>query len=126
MNITVGAGADRTYTVTEADTAAAVGSGDVPVLGTPRVIAWCEAVTVDAVAAVLEAGQTSVGIQVTIDHLKATPVGVAVEVVATVSEVDGRRITFAVQAADGNGVAAAGTITRVVVDRQTFIERVSD
>ena len=123
MTVTIGASATSSFTVTEADTAIAMGSGDVPVLGTPRMLAWCEHATVAAIAAELDQGTTSVGFRIRIDHLAPTAVGAAVDVTATVAEVDGRRITLTVTAEDDSGTAASGTITRVVVDRQSFIER---
>jgi predicted thioesterase len=125
MAITPGAQAVTRFDVADSDTAIALGSGDVPVLATPRVIAWCEAVTVEAVAPLLASGETTVGYQVKVDHLSPTPVGASVEVAAEIVEVDGRQITFSVTVADQNGTAAAGTIVRVVVERQKFIDRLS-
>ena len=115
------------HEVTTADTAAAIGSGDVPVLATPRLIAWMEAATVRAGAAFLERGQTTVGTAIRIEHSRATPVGGSVEITATPPpDVAGRRLTFKVQAVDGSGkVIAAGEIDRAVVDRQRFLASVS-
>ncbi|QKG23526.1 thioesterase family protein [Actinomadura verrucosospora] len=112
------------YEVTEADTATALGSGDVPVLGTPRVIAWMEAATVRAAAPLLDAGQTTVGVAVRVEHLRATPVGGTVEVSAEApGGASGRRLTFAVRAVDAAGaVVAAGEIDRAIVDRERFAE----
>ncbi len=123
MSIRIGAEGSATYTVTDDDTATALGSGDVPVLATPRLLAWCEAATVVALASGLEDGTTSVGVRVELDHLAATPVGATVRVRAEVSEVDGRRVTFAVTAEDEAGEAATASVVRVVVDRQRFIDR---
>ena len=123
MEISEGASANRTYTVTDDDTAIAMGSGDVPVLGTPRMIAWCEEVTVMALADELEESQTSVGTRVDMEHVSPTPVGRTVDVTAAVDRVDGRTVVFSIDVTDDNGTAGAGTITRVVVDRQRFIER---
>lgn len=123
MTISVGATATLGFTVHESDTAVALGSGDVAVLGTPRLVAWCEAATVAAVENGLEAGQTTVGTTVSIDHLAPTAVGGAVTVMATVSTVDGRQITFDVTAADDRGPIGRGAVTRVVVDRERFISR---
>jgi len=123
VTIRTGAEGTATFTVTDDDTATALGSGDVPVLATPRLLAWCEAATVIALAPELEQGATSVGVRVELDHLAATPVGSSVRVRAEVSEVDGRRVTFTVQADDDAGTAATATVVRVVVDRQRFIDR---
>jgi fluoroacetyl-CoA thioesterase len=111
------------YEVTQADTAEAVGSGDVPVLATPRLIALMEAATVHAAAPYVGAGQTTVGTAIRVEHRRPTPVGGTVEVTATPPDtVSGRRLTFAVRAVDGGGeVVATGEIDRVVVDRERFL-----
>src|SRR3954468_22469345 len=83
-------------TVTDADTAQAVGSGDVPVLGTPRVLALIEAATVGATANRVPPGATTVGIRVELDHRLATAVGRTVVAEARLTKADGRRLTFEV------------------------------
>ncbi|MEM9564330.1 MAG: hotdog domain-containing protein [Actinomycetota bacterium] len=123
MTIPSGAEASIRFAVGDDDTATALGSGDVPVLATPRLLAWCEAATVAALAAHLDAGSTSVGHRIELDHVRPTPVGGEVDVRAEVTGVDGRQVTLAVTAADGGGDVAAGTVTRVVVDRQRFVDR---
>jgi fluoroacetyl-CoA thioesterase len=122
-----GQSATLQFEVTESDTAAAVGSGDLPVLGTPRLLAWCEAATCAAVADSLDASSSSVGTRVAIEHLAASPVGERVEVTASIAYVDGRLVRFSVAAshvADGK-VVGTGEVTRVVVDRDRFLARVS-
>ena len=111
------------HEVTDADTATAMGSGDVPVLATPRMLAWMEAETVEAAAAFLNTGQTTVGIAIRIEHRRATPVGGSVEIAATPPrDVAGGHLTFGVQAVDSSGkVVAAGEIDRAIVDRQRFL-----
>lgn len=110
------------HEVTEADTATALGSGDVPVLATPRLIAWLEAATVRAAAGFLEPRQTTVGTAIRIEHRRATAVGGSVETAATPQQPDGRKLTFAVTATDSTGqVIAAGEIDRVIVDRERFM-----
>ncbi len=113
------------YQVTDADTAAQIGSGDVPVLATPRLIAWLEAATVQAAAPFVGPGQTTVGTAVRIEHRRATHVGGAVEVTAEPpSPVDGRLLTFEVKATDDSGqLVARGEIDRAIVDRQKFLGR---
>jgi len=111
-------------TVTDADTAQTLGSGDVPVLGTPRVLALVEAATVAATASRLGSGLTSVGTRVELEHLAATAVGRTVTAEAHLVDVDGRRLTFDVALHDGDRVAAKGRVERTVVDRQRFLERV--
>lgn len=119
-----GLAARETHTVTEGDTALALGSGDVPVLATPRLVAWLEAVTVAAVADALAGGETTVGSRVELDHVAASPLGALVEVRGELSAVEGRTLRFSVVALDGEGEAVGrGTITRVVVGRERFLAR---
>src|SRR5215216_1704507 len=108
------------YTVTEADTAAAAGSGEVPVLATPRALALAERATMDAVAGALEDGATTVGTRVELDHLAPSPVGAELEVRAVLERVEGRRLVFSVALAAGDRPVAQGLITRVVVDAAAF------
>lgn len=111
------------HEVDDADTAVAMGSGDVPVLATPRLIAWMEAATVDAARTIVEMGQTTVGASIRVDHRRATGVGGRVTVDATLAAPpDGRRLRFTVRAVDGAGqVVAEGEIDRVLVDRERFL-----
>ena len=117
------------FTVTGDDTAAAVGSGSLPVLGTPRLLAWLEAATCAAIDPTLPEGSTSVGTRVEIEHVGASAVGQEVEVTASASYVDGRLHRFTVAARNtgagsGSGkVVATGEITRVVVDAERFLSR---
>ena len=138
--------------VTDADTAEAMGSGNLPVLATPRLLALAEAATVAAVAPNLTDGLTTVGTAVSLEHRKASPLGAEVVVEAELTEVDGRRLVFGFIArpahsdadganaagsdadvveaagADADGaeadvVVGAGTIERVVVDGARFLAR---
>ena len=96
-------------------------------LGTPRLLAWCEAATCAEIESVLADGETSVGTRVQLEHLAASPVGAEVEVTATTAYVDGRLHRFTVAArhtADGK-VVASGEVTRVVVDSERFLARIS-
>jgi len=113
-------------TVTAADTAIAAGSGDVPVLATPRLLALAEAASVAAVAPQLEPGQTSVGTAARLEHRRASPVGAELEVEAELTEIDGPRLVFMFIARPASGadeVIGAGTIERVVVERDRFLHR---
>lgn len=119
----------RRFTVAEDDTALAVGSGSLPVLGTPRLVAWLEAVTCEALAGHLPAGGTSVGTRVDVEHLAPSGVGQVVEVQVSTAYSDGRLHRFAVGARnvvdDAAGkVVASGEITRVVVDAERFMAKV--
>lgn len=126
--VPAGASATLTFSVTDDDTAAAVGSGDLAVLGTPRLLAWCEAATCAALAETLPATSTSVGTRVALEHKAASPVGAEVVVTASVLHVDGRLVRFSVAAehtlAGGTPtLVATGEVTRVVVDREKFLAR---
>ncbi|MFF5179933.1 thioesterase family protein [Micromonospora sp. NPDC000316] len=110
-------------TVTDADTAQAVGSGDVPVLGTPRVLALAEAATVAATATGMPPGSTTVGTRVELEHLAPTVVGRTVRAQALLAAVDGRRLSFEVTVSDGDQTVARGRVDRIMVDRQRFVDR---
>jgi predicted thioesterase len=117
----VGAAARVELTVTDADTAQTLGSGDVPVLGTPRVVALAEAATVAATVRRLPEGATTVGARVEFDHRTATPIGRTVVAEAHLTKVDGRRLTFEVVVRDGATVVAEGRVERVLVNRARFV-----
>jgi predicted thioesterase len=123
VNVAVGLKGEAHLKVGEADTARALGSGDVDVLGTPRLVALFEQATVEALDGILEADQTTVGMRVQIDHLQPTPVGADVTVEASLDKIEGRRISFTVTASDSGGLVAAGKVTRVVVDRTKFMSK---
>ena len=126
MDVSVGDRGVLVGVVTDDDTAVALGSGGLPVLGTPRLLAWCEAATCRALEGRLPTGSSSVGTSVRLDHLAPGAVGESVAVVALVTSVDGRRIGFEVEATDAAGaVVGRGTVERVVVDDERFLARVA-
>jgi fluoroacetyl-CoA thioesterase len=110
-------------TVTEDDTAEAVGSGDLPVLGTPRLLAWCEAATCAAVEPCLAEGQTTVGTRVSLEHLAPSPVGAVLRLSAGTTHVDGRLVRFSVAARQAGKLVASAEVTRVLVDAERFMSR---
>lgn len=110
-------------TVAESDTAASLGSGDVPVLGTPKVVALAEEASVRALAGLLDRGTTRVGMRVQLDHLTPVAVGRPVLAEATLERVEGRRLTFTISVTSTHGLVAAGKLTRVIVDRERFLEK---
>ena len=122
---TVGLQATVTAEVGEDDTAIALGSGDLPVLGTPRLLALAEAACVAAVAPVLAAGQTTVGAAVSLEHRQPSPLGTPIEVRAELVEVTGRKLFFGFIAygpgGGGDAVIGAGTVQRVLVDAERFL-----
>lgn len=94
MGLAVGLRATVRHVVTEADTAIRAGSGDVPVLATPRLLALAEAACVAALESHLDAGMTSVGTGVALEHRRASPVGTEIEVEAELTELAGRSLVF--------------------------------
>ena len=109
--------------VTDADTAVALRSGEVAVLGTPRVVALAEEAAMAAVAGSLAPGETTVGMRVQLDHLHPSMVGATVTAAATLEKVEGRRLTFTVSITDHCGLIAAGKVTRVIVDTEKFLDK---
>jgi predicted thioesterase len=121
MALHVGLTGRAGLTVTESDTAAALGSGDVDVLGTPRVVALAEQASVAALDGHLADPYTSVGTRVEVDHRVPTPVGGTVQAEAHLVSVNGRKLAFAVVVRDdGAQTVAEGRVERVVVDRTRF------
>ena len=123
MPLSPGLRAEVRIVVAEADTAAAIGSGDVPVLATPRLLALAEAATVAAVRDHLDPGMTSVGTSVVLEHKAPSPIGAEVVTLAQLAEVDRRRLVFNVEASEGDKVIGAGRVERFVVDRAQFLGR---
>jgi predicted thioesterase len=111
------------HVVGPADLATALGSGTVEVLSTPRLLAWVEAACMRALDGHLEPGETSVGMRAQFDHIAPSIAGATVRATAELERVDGRRLTFAVAAADSRGEIATGRLTRVIVDADRFLER---
>ena len=129
MNDSIEIGAEGTaeLIVSPEDTAIALGSGDVPVLGTPRLLALLEEATCEALRGALPTDRTTVGSAVELSHRRPTPVGARVIAHARVASRDGAQVVFDVHAdhetAAGERVEmiARGRITRVVVDRGSFL-----
>jgi fluoroacetyl-CoA thioesterase len=127
QGLEVGLRATVSAEVGEADTAAALGSGDMPVLGTPRLLALAEAACVAAVAPQLGPGQTTVGAEVSLEHSRPSPIGSLIEVQAELTEIEDRKLFFVFVAyGPGSGdeaVIGAGTVQRVVVDAERFLRK---
>jgi fluoroacetyl-CoA thioesterase len=118
--------------VADTDTAVAMGSGDVPVLGTPRLLALAEAAATAAIRPGLEPGQTSVGTSAVMEHNRPSPLGAEVVVEAELTEVDGRHLVFRFMARhkripgssdDRDLAVGAGTLERAIVDRDRFVSQ---
>ena len=110
-------------TVTEAVTAITMGSGDMPVLATPAMMALMENAAMLAVAEHLPEGCTTVGGHIASSHLKPSRLGDTITATATVTKVDGKKIEFKVEARCGDTLLGEGTHLRFVVDRTRFLSR---
>ncbi len=104
-------------------TALSLGSGTLPVLATPAMIAMMENAAMRCVGQSLDAGQTTVGTHVDVSHVRPTSVGAQVVVRAVLKHVDGRRLEFGVEAFCGPELIGSGTHTRYVVDGEKFMAR---
>jgi fluoroacetyl-CoA thioesterase len=123
MGLVTGLAGTAELKVADEDTAISLGSGEVPVLGTPRLIALCEAAAMRAVDGHLGEDCTTVGFRVQLDHLRPTAVGHAVIAEAHLDKIEGHRLLFSVNAKDDRGLVAAGRVTRVVVQFERFMEK---
>ena len=123
MEITVGMKGEVVTQVEREDTAAEVGSGSLLVYATPCMVALMEGAACEAIASALPEGQTSVGTELNIKHVSATPVGLEVRAEAEVTAVDGKVITFEIKAFDEAGLIGDGTHKRAVINAQRFLER---
>ena len=123
MEITVGMKGEAATLVEREDTAAEVGSGSLLVYATPCMAALMEGAACDAIAEALSETQTTVGTELSIQHLSATPVGLEVRAEAEVTAVDGKVLTFEVRAFDEAGEIGKGTHKRVVVSAQKFLDK---
>ncbi len=119
----VGLKYESRLTVDAENTALALGSGDMEVLATPAMVALMENAAMKAVADYLPEGSTTVGVEISTSHLKASAVGANVVAEATLDEVDGRRLVFSLKAWDDAGVIGEGKHTRFIVDRERFLSK---
>ena len=126
MEITVGLRAEVSTVVEREDTALEVGSGSLLVYATPCMVALMEGAACEALADCLPDNKTSVGTELNISHLSATPVGLEVRAEAEVTAVEGSTITFRVTAYDETGKIGEGTHKRVIVSTQRFLDKVYD
>ena len=110
-------------TVTEAVTAIAVASGDMPILATPMMMALMENAAMLAVKNELPEGCTTVGGRIESSHLKPSKIGDIVKAAAEVTKVDGKKIEFKVSAYSGETLLGEGTHLRFVVDKEKFMSR---
>lgn len=114
-----------TLIVEHCHTALALGSGDLEVVATPAMVALMENAALKAVENHLPEGSTTVGSQIETTHLRPSPVGATLSATATLTAIDGRKLTFHIEAADEKGIVGQGTHTRFIVDRQKFLAKLS-
>lgn len=110
-------------TVSAQNTAATMGSGDLPVFATPAMVALMEHAALEAVASHLPEGSTTVGAEMNVTHIKPSGLGAAITATAVLTEVEGRRLVFNVGARDAEGLIGEGTHVRYVVDRERFMAK---
>ena len=123
MHIEVGMKATVSTLAEREDTAKEIGSGSLLVYATPCMAALMEGAACEAIAEGLEENETTVGIELNIQHTAATPVGLEVHAEAEVTAVEGKVITFEVRAFDEIGEIGRGTHKRVIVNSQKFLEK---
>lgn len=114
-----------TVIVSEENIAAAMGSGDLEVFATPSMVALMENAAMNAVAGELPEGATTVGAMMNTTHIKPSAMGDTVSATAVLKEVEGRKLTFEVQAEDSKGGIGEGTHVRYIVDRAKFMGKLS-
>ena len=124
MEIAIGMKGQATNLVEREDTAYEVGSGSLLVYATPCMVALMEGAACEAISEALPEEKTSVGIELNISHLAATPVGLEVRAEAEVTAVEGNIITFRLEAFDEKGKIGEGTHKRAVVTAQRFLDKV--
>ena len=123
MEISIGLTAEVGTLVEAEDTALSVGSGDLRVYATPCMVALMEGAACEALQGFLSNEQTTVGTEISVSHLSATPVGMEVTAKATVTSVEGKVITFSVEAFDEAGKIGEGIHKRVIISSQRFLDK---
>jgi predicted thioesterase len=118
-----GLAAERTCTVTDANTASACGSGGLSVFATPAMIACMEGAAALAVEKLFPPGGTTVGTELNIKHLSASPLGLKITAKAELLAVDGRVLSFKVEAFDDAGKIGEGTHSRFIVESEKFMAK---
>lgn len=123
--IRVGSIGESISHVTSEQSAVSMGSGSLNVFATPAMIALMEAASVAAVDPYLDEDKTSVGIEVQVRHLSATPIGEQITAIAEITRLDGKRVTLEVRAWDEHEMIGEGTHVRYIIDADDFMRRVN-
>lgn len=122
--IQVGQSATATVTVTESNIAKTMKSGSLEVFATPAMCALMEEAAQTAVQPELNDSEGTVGISLSISHDAPSPMGTTITATATVTAVEGRKISFAIEASDGIGIIGKGTHERFVINNEKFMTKV--
>lgn len=125
MDIETGLQGTTSVKVTDANTAASMKSGSLRVLATPAMCALMEEAACAAIAGHLEEGMGTVGISLNITHDRATAFGDTVSATASITAVEGRKITYAVEASDSKGIIGKGTHERFIINNEKFMAKVN-
>lgn len=112
-----------TATVSDANTALALGSGDMEVFATPAMVALMENAAMEAVTPHLPEGDTTVGAMIEISHVKPSAMGETIKAEAILEEIDGRKLTFKVKVSDSKGIIGEGKHIRYIVGRERFLSK---
>ena len=123
--LVVGLTGSASALVTQQRLATHVGSGDVPVFASPMLIALMEGAAVDCIEAHLPVDHQSLGVHLDVSHTAPTPLGFTVTATATLSAIDGRKLTFDVSAHDGTDRIGTGRHTRILVDTGRFMAKLA-
>ncbi len=120
----IGLSYTSTLTVDETNTAITLGSGDMPVLATPAMMALMENAAMNAVKECLPEGRTTVGGHIESSHIKPSPIGSTVKATAVLEKIDGRKLYFKITAHQGEALIGEGTHLRFIVDRERFLSKI--
>ena len=120
----IGLSYTSTLTVDETNTAITLGSGDMPVLATPAMMALMENAAMNAVKECLPEGRTTVGGHIESSHIKPSPIGSTVKATAVLEKIDGRKLYFKISAHQGEALTGEGTHLRFIVDRERFLSKI--
>ena len=123
MELKIGLTGRADALVTSNKTAAACGSGSLPVFGTPFLLALMEEATCNSLEGRLEDGRSSVGVSMEVQHSAASPVGSKVWAESELTKIDGKMLTFTVTAYDEAGVIGTASITRCIIRSESFVAR---
>ena len=120
----IGLSSTSSLTVDETNTAITLGSGDMPVLATPAMMALMENAAMNAVKECLPEGRTTVGGHIESSHIKPSPIGSTVKATAVLEKIDGRKLYFKITAHQGEALIGEGTHLRFIVDRERFLSKI--